>query len=268
MNRLPRRLAGIAATAAIAAGGLVATAAPAHASTAQDCLNTLQRATFAYAGPEGVVIPLAPSGEPVTPFFHVLDDSRCAGIVASIGISKRDGSGFRNRLASLSRVEGLVTAYWSYKPTWKDAGTWVIRQIAVKKGDTLAARAFDPATAASIQVRRASVLTGYSASDPLGKQLQINKGGYLAVQGFLKAYGSDGRLHTLAAGQRIQIQVRPHGTTAPYRTARVTTTSKFGYYGTLALVGRSGPLDVRVVYRTPYQTVASDFTFVGVARTI
>jgi hypothetical protein len=266
MNRLSRRLAGIAGTAAIAAGGLVATAAPAHASTAQDCLNTLQRARFAVAGPEGVVIP--PLGTPMTAFFHVLDDSRCAGIIASIGISRRDGSGFQNHLASTTRYNGLVTAYWSFKPGWKDAGTWVIRQIAVKKGNTLAARAFDPATAASIQVRRASVLTGYSASDPRGKELQINKGGYLAVQGFLKAYGSDGRLHTLAAGQRIQIQVRPHGTTVPYRTARVTTTSKFGYYGTLALVGRSGPLDVRVVYRTPYQTVASDFTFVGVAHNI
>jgi hypothetical protein len=266
MNRLSRRLAGIAGTAAIAAGGLVATATPAHASTAQDCLNTLQRARFAIAGPEGVVIP--PLGNPMTPFFHVLDDSRCSDIITSIGISRRDGSDFRNHLASITRYNGLVTAYWRYPTGWKDAGTWVIRQIAVKKGDTLAVRGFDPATAASIQVRRASVLTGYSASDPRGVDLQINRGGYLALQGFLKAWGSDGRLHTLAAGQRILIQVREHGTTAPYRTVRIATTSKFGYYSSLAYVGRGRPQDVRVVYLTPYQTIASDFTFVGVAHNI
>jgi len=86
----------------------------------------------------------------MTAFFHVLDDSRCDGITASIAISRRDGSDVRNQTTQISRVNGLVTAYPRFTTGWQDAGTWAIRQIAVKKDGVTAIRKFDPASSPGI----------------------------------------------------------------------------------------------------------------------
>jgi hypothetical protein len=198
----------------------------------------------------------------MTPFFHLADDSRCAGITASVGISRRDGSGFRNQVASISRARGLLTAYARVPARWPDAGPWVIRQVAVAKNGTLAVRGFNPATSAGIQVRRASVLTGRAVAgwtiDPRTLRLPLH--------GYLKAWTGTGRQVALPAGQRVLIQVREHGTNQPYWTAGTGTTSASGYWRGTARLGDGPPQDVRVVYRTPYQTIASDYTWLGVVR--
>ncbi len=87
--------------------------------------------------------------------------------------------------------------------------------------------------------------------------------GYLGIHGYLRAWGSDGRLHPLAAGQRVLIQVREHGTTNPYKTLATATTSATGYYNKVVYFDFGRPQDLRVAYRTPYQTIASDFYWVG-----
>ena len=259
MLHISGRIATALGVGALAVAGLGVIAPAAHASAAQDCLGTLQRANFAIAGREGVVIP--PAGH-LTPFFHVRDDARCAGITASVAISRPDGSQVRNVNAKLSRVEGLVTAYAYIPVGWRDAGTWSIRQIAVKKNGITAVRGFNPATAAHQQVRRASVLIG-RATDGLVVDWRTLR---LRVNGTLKAYGTDGRLHPLAAGRKIVVQIRQHGTTQPYWTAVLGVTSASGAWSTIARLGDGPPQDVRVAFLTPYQTIASDFTYIGIAR--
>lgn len=264
MVHISRRIATALGVGALAVAGLgviapAAHASAAHASTAQDCLGTLQRANFAVAGWQGVVIP--PAGH-LTPFFHVRDDARCAGITASVAISRPDGSQVRNVNAKLSRVNGLVTAYAYIPVGWRDAGTWSIRQIAVKRNGITAVRGFNPATSARQQVRRASVLTGRATTGLVVDWRTLR----LRVNGTLKAYGTDGRLHPLAAGRKVVVQIRQHGTTRPYWTAGTGVTSASGAWSAIARLGDGPPQDVRVAFLTPYQTIASDFTYIGVAR--
>ena len=267
MRVLVRRLAALIGTGAIAGTGLALAAPPANAAdaaTAQDCLNTLLRARFADPGPFDVVVP--PFSNHMTAFFHVRDDSRCDGIIASVAISRPDGSDFRNQNAAISRVEGIVTAYSDFTPGWRDAGTWVVRQIAVKKNGVLAARAFAPATAASVQVRRATTITAW---DGLGGPTQrpvISPEGNLIVAGYLKAWGTDGKQHVLAPGQRMVLQVRRAGTNDPYQTVATTVTSASGYYVLTAFYNSTLRKDVRVAYQTTYQTIASHVTYAGVVQ--
>jgi hypothetical protein len=268
MNRIIRSVASVFGATVMAAGVLATGTTAGQAttnSTAQDCLNTFVQTRFAVAGPEGVTFP--PFNQPMTPFFHLRDVPSCDGITASIAISRRDGSDVRNQVARISRVNGLITAFNYVQPWWKDAGTWAIRQIAVKKNGVTVVRGFDPATSPTIQVRRASIIHGR----PLGgytRDLVTDQHGYLTIQGYLSAWGSDGKKHPLAAGQRVLIQVRERGTTKPYQTLAIATTSASGYYRKTAYFDYGRPQDLRVAYLTPYQTIASHFSWVGVARNL
>lgn len=266
MNRITRSVASVLGATALIAGGALATGAAAaqgtSASSAQDCLNTFVRTRFAQNGPQGVTFP--PFHVPMSAFFHVRDVPACDGITASIAISRRDGSGVHNQVARISRANGLVSAFTDFQPWWADAGTWAIRQIAVKKNGVTAVRGFNPATSPTIQARRASVIEGR----PLGgysRDLVTDHNGNLTIHGYLKAWGSDGRIHPLAAGQRVLIQTREHGTAKPYLTLASTTASASGYYRKTVHF-RYRPLDLRVTYLTPYETIASDFYWVGIAR--
>ena len=55
-------------------------------------------------------------------------------------------------------------------------------------------------------------------------------------------------------------------TTNPYKTLATATTSATGYYNKVVYFDFGRPQDLRVAYRTPYQTIGSDFYRVGIAR--
>ena len=263
MTQAVRRLTGPAGALALAAFlALAGAAAPARAaaSPAQACLDTFRQVRFVDPGVEGVVIP--PLTNRMTAFFRVSDEPACDGIVASIGISRRDGTGFRNQNARITRTGGAVTASVSYVPSWTDAGSWMVRQIAITKSGTLAVRSFTPVSGAGLQVRRAATLTGWGIDGP-GRPLRIGADRRLTVSGYLKAYGTDGRLHPLPAGQDIALQARTAGTTEPYLSIGGATTSASGYYVAVAAWGTRPRQDIRIAYYNLYETISTRITYVG-----
>ena len=263
MTQVVRRLAGPAGVLALA--GVLAfagTAVPARAaaSPAQACLDTFQRVRFVDPGVEGVVIP--PLTNHLRPFFQLRDESVCAAIVASIGISRRDGSDFRNQNARVTRSGRLITASADFTPSWRDAGSWMVRQVAISRDGALAVRSFTPTSGAGIQVRRAATLTGWGIDGP-GRPLRIGSDRKLTVSGYLKAYGTDGKLHPLPARQQIVLQARRAGTTEPYEPIGGGITSASGYYVATAAWGSRPRQDIRIAYFNLYETISTRMTYVG-----
>lgn len=250
IRRLPAVIAGCAAMVAPVA--LIATPA---AATPSQCLDQLAKNVFfglGQSGPEPVV--LSPTRR-VTHVHAVNTSAACAGASVSIGISRPDGTDFRN----VNAVAGHPSASWfgaTHAMRWTDTGLWAIRQLAVKKDGRLAVRGFRADAAPDYaHVRRASILTG---------QVTRSTDTTITVYGYLKAYSTSGTVAVLAPGRQVQIQVRPHGTYQPYATIAVARTAQPGYWLGTGRLTAGRKYDLRVSWLTPYQTIASSFRWVAV----
>ncbi|MFC0628071.1 hypothetical protein [Kribbella deserti] len=101
----------------------------------------------------------------------------------------------------------------------------------------------------------------YLTASPTGK-LTLNVYGLLALKGTLKAKTLTGSIVPLKH-QTVRVQARRAGETA-YRDVVLTGTNALGVYGDdFALGSHHIGADIRVAFRSPYQTIASDFTYVG-----
>jgi 2-keto-3-deoxy-6-phosphogluconate aldolase len=252
MNRMfvRRGLAAVAAVAAVGAGTVATT--PAAEAAATDCLNKIAGPAI---DPQTHVV-MSPLGT-VFAGTYIYSGSVCSNVNVSIGISRTDTTGFRNQ--SAGRVKYEDNAYMfsnAFAMGPGDAGQWMVRQIAVKdSAGRLAVRTF-PASSVTTKytLQRASILTpARTGTLPAGQT---------ALSGRLQAYTSTGGVAPLAAGQQVLIQVRPRGAAA-YKTIATALTSTSGFYSRAVSLGGYRGADVRVAYLTPYQTIASDFAYVG-----
>jgi hypothetical protein len=251
-----RRL--VASTAAVAAAGAIAAgaAAPAQAAGAADCLDRLSRG--------GIEMPtnvtLTPNARvPLT--TSTILSATCSSVTAvSIAISRTDITDLRNAMATRDRWEADAYFYYRNAPMGpKDIGTWMIRQITVKdRSGLVLARSFTTQRSPNhFTVRRGTVISSRQHGT-----LARTSSGWIKLSGDLKAYNSLGGLSPLAAGQRILVQARRPGS-AQYVTVRNLGTASSGWFsGNVPLAGYNGA-DVRFAYITPYQTIASSFTYVG-----
>lgn len=132
----------------------------------------------------------------------------------------------------------------------------------------LAIAAGTGATAATAATKTNTTVTqaaqqqaSYLTATPTGKLL-LNQYGRLLVDGTLKARSTTGVLVPLK-GQKVYVQARLNGSTT-YKNVYLAGTHANGSYETESLLGK-GYLgaDIRVAYISPYQSIASDFTYVG-----
>ncbi|WP_328989686.1 hypothetical protein OG394_25945 [Kribbella sp. NBC_01245] len=135
--------------------------------------------------------------------------------------------------------------------------TTIALAIAASTGATAANATTDTNTTTTQATQQASYLT----ATPTGKLL-LNQYGRLLVDGTLKVRSTTGVLAPLK-GQRVYVQARLSGSTT-YKNVYATDTHTNGSYETEALLGKGYVgADIRVAYLSPYQSIASDFTYVG-----
>lgn len=211
---LPVVLAAVTGTV----GTLPASAAPSH-----QCLSSMSRLPAMGQETGFVGVTLSPNHRNVVPNFRI-NPALCQGAVFAIGISRRDGSQFRNANASFDPSTGWVRA--THRLGWADTGDWTIRQIAVSWNGQGAVRSLDPAKQTSVaRVKRASVLTAY----PTGK-FQADNNDVLWVGGYLKAYNSKGGLSPLP-WQLVELQGRRYGWGGEYGVVNDFESTSTGRWG-------------------------------------
>lgn len=241
------------AAIAIATCGVV----PAHAADggAEECLERLVTGgvgspMYAIAKPNATM-PLATA--PYNP-------PACVSVVAvSIGISRPDGSDFRNANAVKRQWYGTAS-YWGRTASFtsKDAGDWIYRQIVVKDDQgRIAGRSYTP----SYTFDRFQIRAGVVISSRQRGVLHAGADGRVTISGDLKAYNSHGGLSPLPAGQRLAVEVWDPRT--GYWTAGYLGTSSSGWYRGYPAIGRYHGSNVRLAYYSPYRTIAGGFGFVG-----
>lgn len=256
MRKSIRRAAALGAVlAGTLAGGAIA-ATPAHAVTiAQACLNQL--AGPGVATDRQVVYPAEPAEIRLSTSAHT--SRECRGITVSIGISRTDLSGYQNKNASYSWGTGqYYFARFLLAPN--QPGDWMTRQIYVRdhQGNT-AVRTFTAATSPTkVTVDRESFLTARSTLVPL-------QDGKIRIAGRLQAHSSAGTRANLAY-QKVLVQVR-RPTESSYTTALTVTTGQYGTFYDYRLPGAANKgKHLRVVFVSPFQTIASDAAYIGVIR--
>lgn len=234
----------------------IAGSLPASAATTSQCLSSMSRLPAMGKETGFVGVTLSPNHRDVVPNFRI-NPALCQGAVFAIGISRRDGSQFRNANATYDRSTGWVRA--THRLGWADTGDWTIRQIAVSWNGQGAVRLLDPAKQSSVaRVKRASVLTAY----PTGR-FTADKNNVLQVGGYLKAYNSKGGLSPLP-GQLVELQGRRYGWELEYGVMNDFVTKSTGRWGAGIDFGFKYPQQIRVIFRSRYQTIANDFTYMGV----
>jgi hypothetical protein len=245
---------GVALAGAMAGGGLAATQA--HAATiAETCLNQLSGPGV--ATDRQVVYPAEPAQIQLSTSSHT--SRECRGITVSIGMSRTDLSGYQNKNASYSWGTGQhYHAKYLLQPN--QPGSWMTRQIYVRdhQGNT-AVRTFTAANSPTkVTVYRESFLEARSNLTPL-------QDGKIRVAGKLQAHSSAGTRANLA-NQKVLIQVKRPADSS-YTTALTVTTGQYGSFYDYRLDGASNKGKyLRVVFVSPFQTIASDYTWVGVIR--
>lgn len=260
LKSLRRIAAGAVALAATTtAVATVATAAvPAHAAGggAADCLERLVSGgvgmpQYAIASPT-VRMPVSTS---------TFSAPTCSTVVAvSIGISRIDGSDFRNANAHKENWEADAYLWVRSAPfTSKDTGAWMIRQIVVKDNTGYA---IGHSFTSSRTPDRFSVRAGTVISPRQHGVLRPGAGGRVTISGDLKAWNTLGGLSPLAAGQRLAIEARD-----PYQGDyfHVTTvgTAPSGWFRGYPVLNKYRGFDIRLAYYSPYQTIAGSFAYVG-----
>lgn len=246
----------LAIAAVLAAASTVVVAPAAHAATARQCLDHLAGNTF-FASDGGYhpsLRILSPDRRKVLAIADAADSQICAGAVVSIAISRDDAQDTDVRNVNTTRSGNRFVAAFDMR--WTDTAMWQVRQFAVYKDGVLAIVGYRGAAPAYVVVKRASVLTGRPGSTS-GRSMQFH--------GYLKAYSSQGTLVPMAPGREVQLQLRPHGyPSEPYRTVARGWTSASGYWTTTTTIPYPASYDVRVGWASPYRTIASDFTWIGV----
>lgn len=245
---------GAALVGAVAGGAIAAT--PAQAATiAETCLNQL--AGPGVATDRQVVYPAEPAQIQLSTSAHT--SRECRGITVSIGLSRTDLTGYQNKNANYSWGTGQYY-YAKYLLSPNQPGSWMTRQIYVRdhQGKT-AVRTFTAANSPTkVTVYRESFLDARSTLVPIHD-------GKLRIAGRLQAHSSVGTRANLA-NQKILIQLRRPTETA-YTTVLTTTTGQYGNFSEARLWGAANKgKHLRVVFVTPFQTIASDYTWIGVIR--
>jgi hypothetical protein len=250
---LRRTLTALAA-GATALTGAVAVAPPATASgaaAAQACIDQLSGPA---AGTDRLIVYPAEKAE-VRLTTSLFTGDTCRSYAVSLGLSRTDLSGYLSANAS-----GL---YWGGGPKMFSArfvlppnqpGTWMTRQIAVKGLDGVVhVRQFTAATSPTkIAYKRESFLTG----TPHGSAITHT---YLSTR--LQAWSTVGTMANLG-NQEVLLQVSRPGANA-YTTILRGRGDRFGIWRTfVSWKGYSG-YDVRLAYYSPYQTIASDWHYLG-----
>ena len=249
MNRIIRRAVATAATIAAAGGAALTTAGPAQAD-ASSCLAQLSG--HAAATPGRLVYPAQPASIRLTTSAYTA--KTCYQYSVSIGLSRTDLSGFQNAVANDNRWSGTGNYFFhTFTIPPNQPGTWMVRQIAVK--DTTGNVSIAQFTAASsptkISVYRESFLTGQV----------VGSAPYTRISAKLQAWSSVGTLANLQ-NQKVLLQVSKPGANL-YDTVAEGTTNHLGQWqGPVSLAGYAG-LDHRLAYYSPYQTIASDFRYLG-----
>lgn len=254
IGTIGRRAGAAAAAIALAGMAVLGTAPSAQAATTPyPCLNSIEGPGFFDNYGSTVIWPY----QPAIRTLSYVDGAKCAGAVASVGISKTDGSRFINVNARIGH-DGEIHYMASTHPiTLKDTGNWMIRQVAVKQNRITAVRSFTlDDDLRTTHVSRASVLRGgpketIRPTDP--------------ITGYLLAYASTGDLVPLR-GQTIVLQARTKG--QPYKNILVerNSTHRNGYY---LLTGNWAPYrgyEFRLYYPSPYETIAPAWTYLGYVR--
>lgn len=232
------------------AAGAVLTAPAAHAD-ADSCLAQL-------AGPAAntdrlIIYPSEQAHVRLTTSAYT--DKTCYEYGVAIGISRTDLSGFKYASAGDNRWSHTGNYFYAnFVLPPNQPGTWMTRQIAVKDhAGKVAVRQFTAATSPTkIDIKRESYLTG----TPHGSAITHN---YLVVK--LQAWSSVGTMANLQ-NQLVKLQVSPPGANA-YTTVYEGRTDTIGSWRRFVdWQGHSGQ-DVRLAYYSPYQSIASDWHYLG-----
>ncbi|MFC0624498.1 hypothetical protein [Kribbella deserti] len=256
MNTMLRRVAvSLAATAVattVALAGAAGASAGSTAGDAQSCLNSLTgRGT---ATPASIVYPAQPAQVTLSTSQYAGD--LCKGLSVSIGISRTDLTGFKAANAGDSRWitpgKQRFSAQFVLPPN--QPGTWMTRQIAVKDlaGRTAVKTFTATDSPTKVTIKRESFLTG----KPTGSAIT-----HPYVTARLTAWSSVGTMAHLV-GQNVLVQVRAPGSST-YVTIAQRRTGDSGYMGISVPVGNYPKHDLRLVFISPFQTIASDYTYLG-----
>lgn len=252
-----RRIAAGAATVAAISTAIAAGATPAQAADdgTVACLDKLVQGgvgmpSYATATPK-VSMPVTTS---------TFSPPACSTVVAvSIGISRVDGSDFRNANAVKYRWEGNAYFWGRSAPfTSKDTGAWMVRQIVVKDSEGGLGRSYNSSTTPN----RFSVKAGTVISPRQHGTLRPGAGGRVTISGDLKAWNTGGGLSPLAAGQRLAVEIRDPYRGDYFHLADVGTAPS-GWFRGYPVLNKYRGFDVRLAYYSPYQTIAGSFAYVG-----
>ena len=249
MNRIIRRLVATTAAIAAAGGAALTTVVPAQADAAS-CLAQLSG--HAAATPGRLVYPAQPASIRLTTSAYT--DKACYQYSVAIGLSRTDLSGFRAAAANDNRWSGSGNYFFhTFTIPPNEPGTWMLRQIAVKDtaGNTSIAQFTAATSPTKIGVYRESFLTGrVVGTAPLTN-----------ISAKLQAWSSVGTLANLQ-NQKVLLQVSKPGANL-YDTVDQGTTNRFGQWQGPVLLTIWAGYDHRLAYYSPYQTIASDFHYLG-----
>jgi hypothetical protein len=250
MSTIIRRIAVSLATLAGAAATVLAPLPAAQAATTP-CLDQLSG--HAANTPALVVYPAQPAQIRLTTSRYSGDV--CKGLGVSMAISRTDLTGYKNQLANDNRWTGTGQYFGSrFVLSPNQPGTWMLRQLCVTDHTRPAGcRSFTAANSPTkVTIKRESFLTG----TPHGTAITHS---YVTAR--LQAWSTVGTMANLG-NQFVQLQVRKPGST----TYTTIATRRMNTIGTLGFAVNWSPYhryDVRLQYISPYQTIASDWHYLG-----
>lgn len=249
-----RRLAiSLAATAVATTAAIAGASSASAAGDAQSCLNALTGPGS--TTPTSITYPAQPAQLKLITSSYAGD--LCKHLSVSIGISRTDLTGFKAANANDTRwydaTQQRFTAGFVLPPN--QPGTWMTRQIAVKDlaGRTAVKTFTATDSPAKVTIKRESFLT----DTPTGSAITHE---YVTAR--LKAWSSVGTLANLG-NQNILVQVKAPGTTTYKTIAQRKTDPQSGYMGISVNLSNYPKHDLRLAFVSPFQTIASDFTYLG-----
>lgn len=251
-RRAVAAVAGLALAGTGLLGAATATATTSAANSASACLNALEQPTF-FDNYGSTVI--SPSNHAIRTLTTVHGNA-CMGAIATVGLSKGLSNKVYNAYAQIGFDGELHYLASKHQISLADVGHWRIRQIAVKKYGVTKVKNYDNSDIRTTSVVRASILTG----SPKGS-IGVNQ----PITGYLRAYTSTGSTVPLK-DRTMLLQASRNG--LPYKNILVkpNATHANGYY----LLGRDlSPYrgyNVRAVFKSPYETIASSYVYLGVVR--
>ncbi|WP_328995867.1 hypothetical protein OG394_14510 [Kribbella sp. NBC_01245] len=251
-RRAVAAVAGLALAGTGLFGATTAIATTSAANSALACLNALEQPTFFDNYGQTIISPANHAIRTLT----LVNSNACQGAVATVGISKPYSNKVYSAYARIGYDGEMHYLASKHQISLADTGHWRIRQIAVTKNGVTKVKNYDLADIRTTSVRRASILTG----SPKGS-IPVNQW----FTGYLKAYTSTGSIVPLK-GRTMVLQASRNG--LPYKDILVkpNATHANGYY----LLGRDlSPYrghNVRAVFKSPYETIASSYVYLGVVR--